>query len=85
MLGDTLGYIVHYGYTDDWVYVAYDTTYVTGFSGEEVRTTNWASYSDSDGEFSNMIAPVKTMIGDTLNVGAYESGELVHVFSIVLD
>jgi len=85
VLGDTLGYIVHYGYTDDWVYVAYDTTYVTGFSGEEVRTTNWASYSDSDGEFSNMIAPVKTMIGDTLNVGAYESGELVHVFSIVLD
>ena len=85
VLGDTLGYIVHYGYTDDWVYVAYDTTYVTGFSGEEVRTTNWASYSDSDGEFSNMIAPVKTMIGAPLNVGAYESGELVHVFSIVLD
>jgi len=85
VLGDTLGYIVHYGYTDDWVYVAYDTTYVTGFSGEEVRTTNWASYSDSYGEFSNMIAPVKTMIGDTLNVGAYESGELVNVFSIVLD
>ena len=84
-LGDTLGYIVHSGYTDAWVYVAYDTTYVIGFSGEEVRTTNWASYSDSYGEFSNMIAPVKTMIGDTLNVGAYESGELVNVFSIVLD
>ena len=85
VLGDTLGYIVHSGYTDEWVYVAYDTTYVTGFSGEEVRTSNWASYSDSYGEINNMIAPVKTMIGDTLNVGAYESGELIHVFNIVLD
>ena len=46
VLGDTLGYIVKSGYTDDLVYVSYDTVYVTGFSGEEVRTTNWTSYSN---------------------------------------
>lgn len=85
VLGDTLGYIVKSGYTDDLVYVAYDTVYVTGFEGELVRTTNWTSYSNSDGEINNMIAPVKTMIGDTLNVGAYYDYELIEVFSIVLD
>jgi hypothetical protein len=31
-LGDTLGYIVHEGLTDDLIYVSYDTTYITGFS-----------------------------------------------------
>lgn len=85
VLGDTLGYIVKSGYTDEWQYVSYDTVYVTGFSGEEVRTTNWTSYSNSDGEINNMIAPVRSMIGDTLNVGAYLDYELVEVFSIVLD
>ena len=85
VLGDTLGYIVKSGYTDDLVYVAYDTVYVTGFEGELVRTTNWTSYSNSKGEINNMIAPVKTMIGDTLNVGAYYGYELIEVFSIVLD
>ena len=38
VLGDTLGYIVKSGYTDGIVYVSYDTVYVTGFMGEEVRT-----------------------------------------------
>ena len=85
VLGDTLGYIVKSGYTDEWVYVAYDTVYVTGFSGEEVRTTNWTSYSNSDGEINNMIAPVRSMIGDTLSVGAYYNYELVEMFEIVLD
>ena len=85
VLGDTLGYIVKSGYTDEWQYVSYDTVYVTGFSGEEVRTTNWTSYSNSNGEINNMIAPVRSMIGDTLNVGAYLDYELVEVFSIVLD
>ena len=85
VLGDTLGYIVKSGYTDEWVYVAYDTVYVTGFMGEEVRTTNWTSYSNSKGEINNMIAPVRSMIGDTLSVGAYLDYELVEVFNIVLD
>ena len=85
VLGDTLGYIVKSGYTDEWVYVAYDTVYVTGFSGEEVRTTNWTSYSNEDGEINNMIAPVRSMIGDTLSVGAYYNYELIEMFEIVLD
>ena len=32
-----------------------------------------------------MIAPVKTMIGDTLNIGVYVDYELSDVFSIILD
>ena len=65
-LGDTLGYYIHRGLTDDLEYVSYDTTYITGFSGMEVSTSNSASVSNADGEVSNMIAPVKSMIGDTL-------------------
>ena len=52
-LGDTLGYIIHEGLTDDLVYVSYDTTYITGFSGMEVPTSNQVSYSNSDGEVNN--------------------------------
>ena len=37
-LGDTLGYIVNRGLTDDLIYVSYDTTYITGFDGMEVPT-----------------------------------------------
>lgn len=61
-LGDTLGYIVHEGLTDDLVYVSYDTTYITGFNGMEVPTSNQASYSNGEGEVNNMIAPVKKMV-----------------------
>jgi hypothetical protein len=67
-LGDTLGYIVHEGLTDDLIYVSYDTTYITGFSGMEVPTSNHASYSNAEGEVNNMIAPVRSMIGDTMTV-----------------
>ena len=35
-------------------------------SGMEVPTSNVSSVSNSDGEVSNMIAPVQSMIGDTL-------------------
>ena len=55
-------------YQDDLEYVSYDTTYITGFSGMEVPTSNSASVSNSDGEVSNMIAPVKSMIGDTMTL-----------------
>ena len=67
-LGDTLGYIIHEGLTDDLVYVSYDTTYITGFSGMEVPTSNQVSYSNSDGEVNNMIAPVRIMAGDTMRL-----------------
>jgi len=68
-IGDTLGYIVSFGLTDDLEYVSYDTNYVTWFNGSEVPTTNCCSYSNSDGEVNNMIAPVQSMIGDTMTIG----------------
>jgi len=68
-IGDTLGYVVSFGLTDDLEYVSYDTNYVTWFNGSEVPTTNCCSYSNSDGEVNNMIAPVQSMIGDTMIIG----------------
>jgi hypothetical protein len=70
-LGDTLGYYIHRGLTDDLEYVSYDTTYVTGFEGTLVPTSNTTSVSGEDGDVSNMIAPVKSMIGDTLTLSWY--------------
>ena len=67
-IGDTLGYIVKRGLTDQLEYVTYDTIYVTGFNGMEVPTINPASYSNGDGEFNQMFAPVKSMRGDTVTV-----------------
>ena len=32
----------------------------------EVPTSNEISYSNSSGEFNNMIAPVRSMVGDTM-------------------
>ena len=68
VLGDTLGYIVHQGLTDDLIYVSYDTTYITGFNGMEVPTSNQVSYSNAEGEVNNMIAPVQIMAGDTMTL-----------------
>ena len=70
-LGDTLGYYEHIGLTDDLEYVSYDTTYITGFEGTLVPTSNTTSVSGEDGDVSNMIAPVQTMIGDTLTLSWY--------------
>jgi hypothetical protein len=74
-LGDTLGYIIRRGLTDDLIYVSYDTSYVTGFNGYEVPIVNGASYSDEEGEVSTVIAPVKTMRGDTATIfyGYYDN------------
>jgi hypothetical protein len=70
-IGDTLGYVVSRGLTDDLVYVNYDTNYVTWFNGYEVPTSNQISYSNSNGVFHNMIAPVKSMTGDTMKLSTY--------------
>ena len=70
-IGDTLGYVVKKGLTDDLKYVSYDTTYVTWFNGFEVPTSNQMSYSNSEGLFHNMIAPVQSMVGDTMRLTAY--------------
>ena len=61
-----------------------DTSYMIGFNGMEVPTTNIVSYSNSHGEVNNMIAPLKSMIGDTLTLTAiwYNSEKR---FGIVLD
>jgi len=70
-LGDTLGYIVDRRYSL-YVgrYVYGDTSFMVGFNGMEVPTTNMTSLSNSDGEINNMIAPVKSMIGDTMYLSA---------------
>ena len=70
-IGDTLGYVIKRGLTDDLVYVNYDTTYVTWFNGFEVPTSNQMSYSNNNGTFHNMIAPVNSMVGDTMKLTAY--------------
>ena len=88
-LGDTLGYIVNRYLTDDGIYVTVDTSYVIGFNGMEVPTINPASYSNSDGEVNTMIAPVQSMIGDTMTVRMYfwnnEYEMIDEVFYIVLN
>tara|TARA_X000001382_G_scaffold128646_1_gene118824 strand:- start:4114 stop:4623 length:510 start_codon:yes stop_codon:yes gene_type:complete len=71
-LNDTLGYIIKERFSD-WSgrYVATDTSYITGFDGFTVPTTNRVSYSNQEGEINNMIAPVRSMVGDTLLLGAF--------------
>ena len=68
ILGDTLGYIVNIGLTDQMVYVSIDTSYIIGFEGFEVPTINCCSYSNSEGEVNTMFAPVWTMRYDTVLV-----------------
>ena len=66
VIGDEFGYVIaNNGLTDDMTYVGYDTTYITWFTGWEVPIVNGASYSNSDGEVNTMMAPIKTMVGDT--------------------
>ena len=83
-LGDTLGYVVKRGLNWNLQYVSYDTVYITGFTGHEVPTSNQVSLSNRGGEFNNMIAPVKSMVGDTMKLTAdWYDGSLD--FYIVLD
>jgi len=84
VIGDTLGYIISRGLDMNLQYVNYDTTYLTQFNGMEVPTSNRVSYSNSKGEINNMIAPVRSMIGDTMKLTAdwYDS---YTDFYIVLD
>mgnify|MGYP001499475476 FL=1 len=90
LIGDTLGYMIENTGSDDLWYVGYDTTYITWFNGFEVPVINGASYSDMHGEVNTMIAPVKTMRGDTISIGYsyyddWKLEETVGEFSIVLD
>ena len=83
-IGDTLGYVVRRGLNMNLQYVNYDTTYLTQFSGMEVATSNVISYSNSNGELNNMIAPVQSMVGDTMKLTArwYDGSK---DFYIILD
>ena len=83
-LGDTLGYIITMYLNDMATYVSVDTSYMVGFNGMEVPTSNMISYSNSYGQVNNMIAPVQSMIGDTLRLRA-EWYDGVRTFNIVLD
>ena len=51
-LGDTLGYIINRHLSDSGVYVSVDTSYMVGFSGMEVPTSNMISYSNSYGKIN---------------------------------
>ena len=44
---------------------------ISTFSEMEVLASNITSVSNADGEVSNMIAPVRNMIGDTLILDYY--------------
>tara|TARA_B100000959_G_scaffold196941_1_gene205946 strand:- start:412 stop:939 length:528 start_codon:yes stop_codon:yes gene_type:complete len=75
LLNDTLGYIIKRGLTDEMQYVNYDTIYVTGFEDMVVPTINSASYPKKINtgvyEVNSVIAPIRTMIGDTIKVWIY--------------
>jgi len=85
-LNDTLGYYIGYGYTDQLEYVALDSTYITGFEDYLVPTINCCSYSNAGGEINTMIAPVRSMIGDTMTVSIqFSDEEPIGEIFIVLD
>jgi len=80
-LGDTLGYIINRNFNNNGLYVSVDTSYIVGFDGMEVPTSNIISYSNRYGEINNMIAPVRSMIGDTLVLTAiwYNSEKSIEI------
>ena len=56
----------------------------------EVPTINPSSYSNAEGEVNTMIAPVQTMVGDTMTIRMYFFDEwnfeyVQESFYIVLD
>ena len=83
-MGDSASYVIKRGLTDELEYVNYDTVYVTNFTGMEVPTSNRVSYSNSRGEINNMIAPVRSMKGDTLYLTATWFSDTA-TWGIVLD
>ena len=89
-VGDTLGYVIENTGNDELWYVGYDTTYLTWYGGFEVPIINSSSYSDFDGYVNTMIAPVKTMVGDTATIyyGFYDNWRYEDVygeFNIIFD
>ena len=91
VIGDDFGYVIaNTGLNDHGTYVGYDTTYITWFTGYEVPIVNSSSYSNSDGEVNTMIAPIRTMVGDTATImyGWYDdwtSEEVIDKFYVIFD
>tara|TARA_R100000750_G_C2318073_1_gene85213 strand:- start:159 stop:674 length:516 start_codon:yes stop_codon:yes gene_type:complete len=83
-MGDSTSYIINRGINSEGQYVTRDTSYIIGFTGMEVPTSNRVSYSNSSGEFNNMIAPVRSMVGDTMKLTANWYYDYIN-FYIVLD
>ena len=88
-VGDTLGYVVSRGLTDDLVYVSYDTTYITQFSGFEVPLINGAGYTKEGFAYSWMAVPF-SMIGDTVYVMSryvdeYEGLEYTKKIGVIME
>ena len=89
ILDDTLGYVVSRGLTDDLVYVSYDTTYITQFSGFEVPLINGAGYTKEGFAYSWMAVPF-SMIGDTVYVisryvDEYEALEYTKKIGVIME
>ena len=91
IIGDNFGYaIANNGLTDDMTYVGYDTTFIDWFGGNEVPIVNGSSYSREDGEVNIMIAPVRTMVGDTATISYgffdnWREEEIYGNFNIIFD
>lgn len=83
-MGDSTSYIINRGINSEGQYVTRDTSYIIGFTGMEVPTSNRVSYSNSRGEINNMIAPVRSMKGDTLYLTATWFSDTA-TWGIVLD
>ena len=82
LVGDTLGYAIENTGSDELWYIGYDTTYITWFNGFEVPIVNGSSYSDFDGYVNTMMAPVKTMKGDTATIyyGYYDNWRAEEIY-----
>ena len=91
IVGDDFGYVIaNTGLNDHGTYVGYDTTYITWFGGYEVPIVNGSSYSREDVEVNTMMAPVRTMRGDTATVyyGWYDNWtdeETTSEFYVIFD
>jgi len=76
------------GYTEYWdepLKVSWDSNLTWIYQGEDVSTSNQASYV-VDGKVHNVIAPINTMIGDTLILtGTLREHLITDTIKIVLE
>ncbi len=90
IIGHDFGHVIQNTGSDQLWYVGYDTTFITWFNGFEVPIVNGASYSDYDGYVNTMVAPVKTMIGDTATIyygfwDEWRAEDIYGEFNIIFD